>query len=89
MKELTTELLDDLSSLAAIGWTDAELAGFLDITERQLDVILADPVTIDDQRISNAIKRGQLEKRAKIELAVVRGAVMDALLATVEKSKKL
>lgn len=74
MKELTTELLDDLSSLAAIGWTDAELAGFLDITERQLDVILADPVTIDDQRISNAIKRGQLEKRAKIELAVVRGA---------------
>ena len=75
MKELTTELLDDLSSLAAIGWTDAELAGFLDITERQLDVILADPVTIDDQRISNAIKRGQLEKRAKIELAVVRGAM--------------
>lgn len=75
MKELTTKLLDDLSSLAAIGWTDAELAGFLDITERQLDVILADPVTIDDQRISNAIKRGQLEKRAKIELAVVRGAM--------------
>ena len=95
MKELTTELLDDLSSLAAIGWTDAELAGFLDITERQLAIILAEPVTephnvvtepvevtdastssaTERQKIRDAIKRGQLEKRAKIELAVVRGAM--------------
>lgn len=75
MKELTTELLDDLSSLAALGWTDAELAGFLDITERQLAAILADPTSTDDPNIRDAIKRGQLEKRAKIELAVVRGAM--------------
>lgn len=75
MKELNPELLDDLSSLAAIGWTDAELAGFLDITERQLAAILADPISTDDLNIRDAIKRGQLEKRAKIELAVVRGAM--------------
>lgn len=75
MKELKPELLDDLSSLAAIGWTDAELAGFLDITERQLAVILADPISTDDLNIRDAIKRGQLEKRAQIELAVVRGAM--------------
>lgn len=75
MKELTPELLDDLSSLAALGWTDAELAGFLDITERQLAAILADPTSTDDPNIRDAIKRGQLEKRAKIELAVVRGAM--------------
>lgn len=75
MKELTPELLDDLSSLAALGWTDAELAGFLDITERQLAAILADPTSTDDLNIRDAIKRGQLEKRAKIELAVVRGAM--------------
>lgn len=75
MKELTPELLDDLSSLAALGWTDAELAGFLDITERQLADILADPTSTDDPNIRDAIKRGQLEKRAKIELAVVRGAM--------------
>lgn len=75
MKVLTPELLDDLSSLAALGWTDAELAGFLDITERQLADILADPTSTDDPNIRDAIKRGQLEKRAKIELAVVRGAM--------------
>lgn len=75
MKVLTPELLDDLSSLAALGWTDAELAGFLDITERQLAAILADPTSTDDPNIRDAIKRGQLEKRAKIELAVVRGAM--------------
>ncbi len=75
MKELTPELLDDLSSLAALGWTDAELAGFLDITERQLAAILADPTSTDDPNIRDAIKRGQLEKRAEIELAVVRGAM--------------
>lgn len=75
MKALTPELLDDLSSLAALGWTDAELAGFLDITERQLAAILADPTSTDDPNIRDAIKRGQLEKRAKIELAVVRGAM--------------
>lgn len=75
MKELTPELLDDLSSLAALGWTDAELAGFLDITEKQLAAILADPTSTDDPNIRDAIKRGQLEKRAKIELAVVRGAM--------------
>lgn len=75
MKVLTPELLDDLSSLAALGWTDAELAGFLDITERQLADILADPTSTDDPNIRDAIKRGQLEQRAKIELAVVRGAM--------------
>lgn len=75
MKVLTPELLDDLSSLAALGWTDAELAGFLDITERQLADILADPTSTDNPNIRDAIKRGQLEKRAKIELAVVRGAM--------------
>lgn len=75
MKVLTPKLLDDLSSLAALGWTDAELAGFLDITERQLSDILADPTPTDDPNIRDAIKRGQLEKRAKIELAVVRGAM--------------
>lgn len=75
MKVLTPKLLDDLSSLAALGWTDAELAGFLDITERQLAAILADPTPTDDPNIRDAIKRGQLEKRAKIELAVVRGAM--------------
>lgn len=75
MKVLTPKLLDDLSSLAALGWTDAELAGFLDITERQLADILADPTSTDDPNIRDAIKRGQLEKRAKIELAVVRGAM--------------
>lgn len=75
MKVLTPKLLDDLSSLAALGWTDAELAGFLDITERQLAAILADPTSTDDPNIRDAIKRGQLEKRAKIELAVVRGAM--------------
>lgn len=75
MKVLTPKLLDDLSSLAALGWTDAELAGFLDIPERQLADILADPTSTDDPNIRDAIKRGQLEKRAKIELAVVRGAM--------------
>lgn len=75
MKVLTPKLLDDLSSLAALGWTDAELAGFLDITERQLSDILADPTPTDNPNIRDAIKRGQLEKRAKIELAVVRGAM--------------
>lgn len=75
MKVLTPKLLDDLSSLAALGWTDAELAGFLDITERQLAAILANPTSTDDPNIRDAIKRGQLEKRAKIELAVVRGAM--------------
>nr|DAF38122.1 MAG TPA: hypothetical protein [Caudoviricetes sp.] len=75
MKVLTPKLLDDLSSLAALGWTDAELAGFLDITERQLADILADPTSTDNPNIRDAIKRGQLEKRAKIELAVVRGAM--------------
>lgn len=75
MKVLTPKLLDDLSSLAALGWTDAELAGFLDIPERQLAAILADPTSTDDPNIRDAIKRGQLEKRAKIELAVVRGAM--------------
>lgn len=75
MKVLTPKLLDDLSSLAALGWTDAELAGFLDITERQLAAILADPTSTDDPNIRDAIKCGQLEKRAKIELAVVRGAM--------------
>ena len=75
MKVLTPKLLDDLSSLAALGWTDAELAGFLDITEKQLAAILADPTSTDDPNIRDAIKRGQLEKRAKIELAVVRGAM--------------
>ena len=75
MKVLTPKLLDDLSSLAALGWTDAELARFLDITERQLADILADPTPTDNPNIRDAIKRGQLEKRAKIELAVVRGAM--------------
>ena len=75
MKVLTPKLLDDLSSLAALGWTDAELAGFLDITQRQLAAILANPTSTDDPNIRDAIKRGQLEKRAKIELAVVRGAM--------------
>ena len=51
MKVLTPKLLDDLSSLAALGWTDAELARFLDITERQLADILADPTPTDNPNI--------------------------------------
>lgn len=88
MKVLTPKLLDDLSSLAALGWTDAELAGFLDITERQLADILADPTSTDDPNIRDAIKRGQLEKRAKIELAVVRGA-MDGDAGSIEQFREI
>lgn len=88
MKVLTPKLLDDLSSLAALGWTDAELAGFLDITERQLADILADPTSTDNPNIRDAIKRGQLEKRAKIELAVVRGA-MDGDAGSIEQFREI
>lgn len=88
MKVLTPKLLDDLSSLAALGWTDAELAGFLDITERQLADILADPTSTDNPNIRDAIKRGQLEKRAKIELAVVRGA-MDGDAGSIEQFRDI
>lgn len=88
MKLLTPKLLDDLSSLAALGWTDAELAGFLDITERQLSDILADPTPTDNPNIRDAIKRGQLEKRAKIELAVVRGA-MDGDASSIEQFRDI
>ena len=88
MKVLTPKLLDDLSSLAALGWTDAELAGFLDITERQLSDILADPTPTDNPNIRDAIKRGQLEKRAKIELAVVRGA-MDGDASSIEQFRDI
>ena len=88
MKELTPELLDDLSSLAALGWTDGEMAGFLGISERQLEAVLTEvpgastgsaaALTIpaaDRQKIREAVTSGRLEKRAKIELAVVRGAL--------------
>ncbi len=88
MKVLTPKLLDDLSSLAALGWTDAELARFLDITERQLADILADPTPTDNPNIRDAIKRGQLEKRAKIELAVVRGA-MDGDTGSIEQFRDI
>lgn len=101
MKELTNKLLDELSSLSAIGWTDAELAGYLDITERQMATILATPATstgsvtgastgpaTDEQKIRDAINRGQLEKRAKIELAVVRGA-MDGDPDSVERFRDI
>ena len=88
MKVLTPKLLDDLSSLAALGWTDAELARFLDITERQLADILADPTQTDNPNIRDAIKRGQLEKRAKIELAVVRGA-MDGDTGSIEQFRDI
>jgi hypothetical protein len=88
MKVLTPKLLDDLSSLAALGWTDAELARFLDITERQLADILADPTPTDNPNIRDAIKRGQLEKRAKIELAVVRGA-MDGNAGSIEQFRDI
>ena len=88
MKVLTPKLLDDLSSLAALGWTDAELARFLDITERQLADILADPTPTDNPTIRDAIKRGQLEKRAKIELAVVRGA-MDGDAGSIEQFRDI
>ena len=88
MKVLTPKLLDDLSSLAALGWTDAELARFLDITERQLADILADPTPTDNPNIRDAIKRGQLEKRAKIELAVVRGA-MDGDAGSIEQFRDI
>ena len=98
MKELTPELLDDLSSLAALGWTDGEMAGFLGISERQLEAVLTEvpgastgsatgfsastgsaaALTIPAagrQKIREAVTSGRLEKRAKIELAVVRGAL--------------
>lgn len=99
MKELTPELLDDLSSLAALGWTDGEMAGFLGISERQLEAVLRDPPVAElveapgagastssattlpipnpayRQKIREAVTSGRLEKRARIELAVVRGAL--------------
>lgn len=76
MKELTRELLDDLSSLAALGWSEREMAGWLEITERDLDKILAGECGTDAERdVKYAIEHGRLEKRAKVELAVVRGAI--------------
>lgn len=76
MKELTKELLDDLSSLAALGWSEREMSGWLEITERDLDKILAGECGTDAERdVKYAIEHGRLEKRAKVELAVVRGAI--------------
>lgn len=76
MKGLTRELLDDLSSLAALGWSEREMAGWLEITERDLDKILAGECGTDAERdVKYAIEHGRLEKRAKVELAVVRGAI--------------
>lgn len=76
MKDLTKESLDDLSSLAALGWSEREMAGWLEITERELDKILAGECVADAERyVKHAIEYGRLEKRAKVELAVVRGAI--------------
>lgn len=79
MKDLTEEKFEDLAYLAALGWTDSEMAGFLGMSEDNFNQVMAgivpdlvDPVTAS--RIADAVTRGRLEKRARIEIAVARAA---------------
>ncbi len=75
MKELTGETLEQLSYLAALGWTDADIAGFLDLPEQEFGRAMAGMAPefvdiVDAGRIRQAVTHGRLEKRAEIEIAV-------------------
>lgn len=75
MKELTGETLEQLSYLAALGWTDADIAGFLDLPEQEFGRTMAGMApefldVVDGDRIRQAVTHGRLEKRAEIEIAV-------------------
>lgn len=81
MKELTDEELDNLSYLAALGWTDGEMAGYLGMSDDTFSQVMAGqvPETLDylmASRIADAVTRGRLEKRAEIEIAVAKAAAM-------------
>lgn len=81
MKELTDKELDNLSYLAALGWTDGEMAGYLGMSDDTFSQVMAGqvPETLDylmASRIADAVTRGRLEKRAEIEIAVAKAAAM-------------
>ncbi|MBQ5979411.1 MAG: hypothetical protein IJL58_05275 [Bacteroidales bacterium] len=92
MKELTDETFDDLGYLGALGWTDSDIAGWLDTTEETLALIMAGgtPETLDPMecsRIADAVRHGRLEKRASIEIKVAKMAARGDLAALDEYSK--
>lgn len=79
MKELTDKDLDNLGYLAALGWTDSEMAGYLGMSDDTFSQVMAGlvPDTLDylmASRIADAVTRGRLEKRAMIEIAVAKAA---------------
>lgn len=79
MKELTDEYLEKISYLSALGWTDGDIAGFLDISEQEFSRVMSGMTPefldiIDAGKIRNAVAHGRLEKRAQIEIAVARSA---------------
>ena len=79
MKDLNEETIDNLGYLAALGWTDAEMAGYLGLSEDTFSQVLAGivPVIMDvgqASRIAEAVNQGRLEKRAEIEIAVAKCA---------------
>ena len=79
MRELDDKELDNLGYLAALGWTDSEMAGYLGISEESFRQVMAGfvPDTFEvalASRIADAVNRGRLEKRAGIEIAVAKAA---------------
>ena len=79
MKELTDKALDNLGYLAALGWTDSEMAGYLGMSDDTFSQVMAGlvPDTLDylmASQIADAVTRGRLEKRATIEIAVAKAA---------------
>ncbi len=79
MKDLSEETIDNLGYLAALGWTDAEMAGYLGLSEDTFSQVMAGivPITMDvgqASRIAEAVNQGRLEKRAEIEIAVAKCA---------------
>lgn len=79
MRELDDKELDNLGYLAALGWTDSEMAGYLGISEESFRQVMAGfvPDTFEAAQaslIADAVNRGRLEKRAGIEIAVAKAA---------------
>lgn len=79
MKDLNEETIDNLGYLAALGWTDAEMAGFLGMSEDTFSQVMAGLVpdfldVAQAAQIAAAVNQGRLEKRAEIEIAVAKCA---------------
>lgn len=74
---LTEEIRENLLNLGALGWPESDIAAFFGWDEALLRAECANP----DSEIAKLLARGRLQKRAEIEVRLMRDAVGGNLTA--------